>query len=96
MPVWQVSWLSQGRPPETQSRRFRSADDTTRIIKPYTKLKMYTDRSFSVAGLYEWNLLPRSLREIRSYDTFKKQLKTHVFKQYFKLSKMNFSMEKML
>ena len=71
------------RPPETEGRRLRSADNTSRIIKPYTKLKTYTDRSFSVAGPHEWNLLPRMLREVKSYNTFKKQLKTHLFKQYF-------------
>ena len=44
-----------------------------------TKLK-FGERAFSYAGPKAWNSLPSNLQELTNTDTFKKQLKTHLFK----------------
>ena len=40
-------------------------------------------RAFQTAGVELWNSLPSTLREIRDYHQFKKQLKTHLFRLSF-------------
>ena len=60
----------------------RSSIDVTRLIIPRTKLKTFVSCSFSAAAPTEWNLLPRTLRECESYELFKKQLKTELFKNF--------------
>ncbi len=47
---------------------------------PKTKCVTFEQRSLAVAGPTEWNKLPIELRNITELDTFKKQLKTHLFK----------------
>ena len=37
-------------------------------------------RAFSVAGPVAWNSLPASVRELTSTNSFKSQLKTHLFR----------------
>jgi hypothetical protein len=37
-------------------------------------------KAFSVAGPTAWNSLPQSIRDIKSAFTFKRHLKTHLFK----------------
>ena len=51
---------------------------------PKTRLKTYGDRSFQCAAAVEWNKLPLDIRNSTSVTCFKTNLKTHVFKQYFK------------
>ena len=51
---------------------------------PKTRLKSYGDRSFSFGAATEWNKLPLEIRNSPSVESFKKQLKTHLFKQHFK------------
>jgi hypothetical protein len=41
------------------------------------------DRSFSRAAPKLWNQLPDNLRCIKTYETFKKNLKTHLFRKYY-------------
>ena len=43
------------------------------------KLK-FGERSFSLAGPADWNSLPTSLQEITNTETFKRHLKTHLFR----------------
>ena len=50
---------------------------------PKTNKKTYGDRSFKVAGAEEWNKLPLDLKKSLSVETFKKNLKTHLFQQCF-------------
>ena len=50
---------------------------------PKTNKKTYGDRSFKVAGTEEWNKLPLDLKKSPSVETFKKNLKTHLFQQCF-------------
>ena len=47
------------------------------------KLKTYGDRAFSVAAPRLWNKLPADVRGAKSIDSFKRSLKTHMFKLAF-------------
>ena len=47
-------------------------------------LKVYTDRSFSVAAPRLWNHLPTKLKSCHSITRFKSLLKTHLMSQFFK------------
>ena len=49
---------------------------------PRLKLK-FGERSFSFSGPKAWNSLPSNLQELTNTDTFKKLLKTHLFKLAF-------------
>jgi hypothetical protein len=51
---------------------------------PKTRLKTYGDRAFQYAAAVEWNKLPLEIRESPSVTCFKSNLKTYLFKQYFK------------
>ena len=57
----------------------RSAKDSLSLVIPATKLKTYGDRAFSVGGPLLWNDLPFSLRNCKTTESFKRQLKTHLF-----------------
>ena len=46
-------------------------------IRSYKKLG---DRSFSIAAPKIWNALPEHIRLATTIDSFKEQLKTHLFK----------------
>jgi len=50
---------------------------------PKSKLKTYGDRRFSVAGPKLWNSLPASIKNSGAIETFKKNLKTYLFKLAF-------------
>ena len=64
-------------------RGLRSEEDTTRLLVPRTSRKTFASRSFSVLGPQLWNDLPRNLHKIDNYTSFKKELKTHLFKVAF-------------
>ena len=69
------------------ARSLRSS--TERLLKsPRVNLKSAGERSFHFAALAVWNSLPNSLRNIHSLPQFKKQLKTHLFRQAFLDSQM--------
>ena len=58
--------------------RLRSAN-SLRYETRKLKLK-FGERAFSYAGPKAWNSLHSILQELTNTDTFKKQLKTHLFK----------------
>ena len=69
------------------ARSLRSS--TERLLKsPRVNLKSAGERSFHFAAPAVWNSLPNSLRNIHSLPQFKKQLKTHLFRQAFLNSQM--------
>ena len=68
--------------PYTPSRSLRSGDKML-LETPHTRLKTYGDRSFSAAAPREWNKLPLSLRSVQCLDSFKSDLKTYLFRQYY-------------
>ena len=49
---------------------------------PRTKLKRYGDRVFGKLGPIVWNSLPTSMRLAADEVTFKRELKTYLFKKY--------------
>ena len=61
----------------------RSEEDTTRLLVLRTSRKTFALRSFSVLGPQLWNDLPRNLHRIDNYASFKKELKTYLFKVAF-------------
>ena len=60
------------------SRRLRSPD-TGQLCVPRTRTAI-GDRAFAVAGPRAWNSLPVQVRSAPSLPTFKKHLKTHLFR----------------
>ena len=64
----------------TPSRTLRSSSDTLTLKIPRTKLSPAGQRAFTSAGPSTWNQLPLTLRQIPIHDSFKRQLKTHLFK----------------
>jgi len=58
-------------------RPLRSSTDRT-LTAPRTHNR-FGDRSFAVAGRRLWNSLPISLRQISSYEQFRRYLKNHLF-----------------
>ena len=50
---------------------------------PHTRLKTRGDRAFEVVAPKLWNALPAPLWSGDSVNSFKKQVKTHLFRQVF-------------
>lgn len=65
----------------TSRPRLRSAS-SQRYERQRTRLKL-GERSFSCAGPRAWNSLPPSLHELTDTNTFKRNLKTFLFKQAY-------------
>ena len=66
----------------TRSLRGSEHDGLTLNI-PFTKYKTFGDRSFSMAAPKLWNNLPENIRNIDSKTSFKRAIKTVLFKKYF-------------
>ena len=58
----------------------RSNDSKILSVPPVKGKKTLGDRSFMLAAPKLWNDLPRDLRLVDNISSFKKQLKTHLFK----------------
>ena len=65
------------------NRTLRSNLDQSLLVIPHTKCKTFASRSFSVAAPTLWNHLPRGLRELNTLLSFKRDLKTHLYKEAF-------------
>ena len=61
------------------SRSLRSASQKLLVVHRIN-MKTYGDRAFSIAGPKLWNQLPLSIRELSIVDSFKKSLKTYLFR----------------
>ena len=48
----------------------------------FTKCKTFGDRAFAFAGPSKWNKLPLEIRTAKNLNTFKKHLKTFLFKKH--------------
>ena len=79
-PAYLASMLEEYQPP----RELRSASQF-RLSEPPAQAvhKKYGERAFSVAGPRLWNKLPLPLKCSPSVNSFKKALKTHLFKEAF-------------
>ena len=62
------------------------SDNKKQLYIPKSRLKSYGDRAFSVAGPKLWNSLPDKLRLCTKLCTFKRELKTYLFKVAYDLS----------
>ena len=56
----------------------RLSHDSTLLSIPRTRTRT-ADNAFQVAGPRLWNSLPTNMRQAKSLDIFKGQLKTHLF-----------------
>ena len=65
-------------------RRLRSADSATPVV-PSTRRTTLGDRAFPVASARAWNSLPSSVRNAPSLMTFRRNLKTVLFRSSFYL-----------
>jgi hypothetical protein len=63
-------------------RSLRSSTSLSLTV-PKTNLKGYWDCAFSKAAPVLWNQLPQKLKSIESFDMFKSELKTFLFKDAF-------------
>jgi hypothetical protein len=73
------SYLSNLLNTYSPTRSLRSS--TANLLQTHSyRLKTYGKRSFSVAAPFLWNSLPSELRETTCLNTFKKKLKTYLFK----------------
>ena len=67
--------------PHTPSRNLRSAGKAL-LVTPNTRTRV-GDKSFKAAAPNVWNRLPETIRTISCHNTFKKNLKTVLFKEAF-------------
>ena len=61
-----------------------SSLDDYKLYIPRVKRETFANRSFKVVGPRWWNNLPIDIQRSTNVITFKKQLKTHLFKFYYK------------
>ena len=61
-----------------------SSNDDCRLQIPRVNRETFANRSFKVVGPRWWNNLPIDLRRSSSVTNLKKQLKTYLFKFYYK------------
>ena len=66
-------------------RQLRSSTNCYQLTVPRYNTRMYGYRSFSVAAPTLWNRLPNRIRSITEFQTFKKLLKTHLFKRAYSI-----------
>jgi hypothetical protein len=67
--------------PYRPARQLRSSA-MNKLIAPKTNIR-YGQRAFSAVAPRLWNLLPDDMRHLTSLQTFKKKLKTHLFRQAY-------------
>ena len=74
-------YLQELVPPHAPNRRLRSASQSLLQVAGVDghKKKFLGARSFECCGPLLWNRLPQTLRECPSKQSFKRQLKTHLF-----------------
>lgn len=71
------------RTADVESRRRLRSASTASLVVPATKHKTIGDRAFPVAAAHAWNSLPADVTSLSSLPTFKRRLKTELFKHSF-------------
>ena len=71
--------------PNKTQEGLRSSNARRLCKVPRTNKCTFADRSFSVWGLQLWNELPEMLCVALDLQTFKKELKTYLFRQAYEL-----------
>ena len=64
-------------------RSLRSGQDHNLLVEPKYNGERFGAKSFSVAGPRLWNGIPVDHRAMTSLNTFKKHLKTHLFRKHY-------------
>ena len=65
------------------SRRSLRSVGTNRLVVPTSRLSSVSSRAFPVAGQQTWNDLPEDVTSAESLTTFRRLLKTHLFRKSF-------------
>ncbi len=60
--------------------RFPRSNSTVQVIEPRTRTKAYGERSLRYAAARLWDGLPQHMRPVTTLNSFKKSLKTYLFK----------------
>ena len=68
-----------------RTRTLRSANDPTRLVKPIKNLSTFGEKAFDHYAPQVWNELPREIRELENHSSFKRQLKTFLFKRAYNI-----------
>ncbi|CAL1538616.1 unnamed protein product, partial [Lymnaea stagnalis] len=58
------------------------SSDSGKLSTPRVCLETYGKRTFAFAGPTIWNALPVDLRNNQTLESFKTDLKTHLFRKY--------------
>ena len=77
------SYLKDLISPYKQSRSLRSGDKLLLTV-PRSKTKSYGDRCFSFRAPKAWNALPLEIRSSENINSFKSNVKTHLFRNAYK------------
>ena len=80
LPLYLSSLLNIYQP----SRTLRSSNEKLLSV-PKVSSKTFGQRSFQYQAPVVWNSLPTEIRDCMSIETFKKHLKTHLFREAFSL-----------
>ena len=64
-------------------RTLRSSQQKGTLLKIPSTRRTFADKTFSVTGPKVWNNLPADIRLTMDYDRFKKELKTHYFRECY-------------
>jgi len=76
------AYLTELVEPQKSSRRLRS-EDKHKFVEPSTHLVTGGDRAFQKAGPVLWNKLPLNIRMSPSLFSFKRAVKTYLFRQVY-------------
>ena len=79
-------YLSELVKKKSSSTNTRSANDDLLLVIPSLSINCnnsFFERSFNFAAPTEWNRLAKRIRSISSLNTFKSEIKTILFLNYF-------------
>jgi len=71
------------RTSDVDTRRRLCSADSAMVVVPSTRRSTLGDRAFPVASARAWNSLPSSVRNAPSLTTFRRELKTVLFRSSF-------------
>ena len=71
--------------PLQPSRPCLRSEKNDRLLMPKTTCETFAARSFSIAAPTLWNSMPEEIKQITNLLSFKKALKTHLFRIAFNL-----------
>ena len=69
----------------TSNSRYNLRNDSSHNLVVPRSFNTLNDRALTICGPKLWNSIPRQLKLTTDIELFKRELKTHLFKQYYKL-----------